>query len=91
MATTKEVTVSGAVGKQVFATTQQVCLKSVIVDAAVSATFVIRDGNASGDVKLKGRVDAGLTDQFALDDLIFSKGMHFKLTGTGNTAYLVIE
>ena len=46
-----EVGISGSVGKQVFASTRPVVLKSVIVNTTVSAgVVVIRDGNASGDV-----------------------------------------
>jgi len=88
---TKEVTVSGAVGKQVYATSTKVILKSVILTAVSAANVVIRDGNASGTVVLDASVGAALSDQFDLGRERFDKGMHVKVTGTNSKCYLVIE
>lgn len=88
---TQEVTVSGSVGKQVFASTKKVILKSVIVNAVSAATVTIRDGNVSGDTKLTLSVPAGNSDQFDLGRERFDKGMHVKVIGTNSKCYLVIE
>lgn len=87
-----EVGISGAVGKQVFATTKPVVVKSVITTSTVSAgTFIVRDGNASGDVKLTLVQPVGSSDQIELCGKRFDKGLHAKVTGTGSLMYLEIE
>ena len=88
---TQEVTVSGSVGKQVYASTKKVILKSVILTAVSAANVIIRDGNASGTVILNASVGAALSDQFVLGKERFDKGMHVKVTGTNSKCYLVIE
>jgi len=99
--TTKEVTVSGSVGKQVYndavaaaavsGEVQKVRLNAVFVYAPVSGTTVtIRDGNASGDVVLTLYTDAKITDQFWIDKR-FDRGMHVKVIGTNSKCYLEIE
>jgi len=86
-----EVGISGSVGKQVFASTRPVVLKSVIVNTTVSAgVVVIRDGNASGDVKLTLNQAVGSNNQTTLVGKRFDKGMHVKVTGTGSLCYLEI-
>jgi len=86
-----EVGISGAVGKQVFATTRQTVLKSVITTSTVSAgTIVIRDGNASGEVKLTLIQGVGGSTPYQLEGKRFDKGMHVKVTGVGSLAYLEI-
>jgi len=86
-----EVGISGAVGKQVFASTKPVVLKSVIVNTSASAgVIVIRDGNASGEVKLTISQAAGENKQIELAGKRFDKGMHVKVTGTGTLCYLEI-
>lgn len=89
--TTKEVTVSGSVGKQAFATTDNVILQSVILTAVSAATVVIRDGNASGDVMLDASTPAATSRSFPLYGIRFDKGMHVKVTGTNSKCYLVIN
>ncbi len=88
---TKEVTVSGGVGKQVYASTKRVILKSVILTAVSAANVVIRDGNASGAVVLDVSTPAATSRSFPLGRERFDKGMHVKVTGTNSKCYLVIE
>lgn len=86
-----EVGISGSVGKQVFASTRPVVLKSVIVNTTVSAgVVVIRDGNASGDVRLTINKAAGDNYQVELSGKRFDRGMHVKVTGAGALCYLEI-
>jgi len=86
-----EVGISGSIGKQVFASTRPVVLKSVIVNTTVSAgVVVIRDGNASGDVRLTVNQTAGGNKQIELAGKRFDRGMHVKVTGTGALCYLEI-
>jgi len=86
-----EIGISGSVGKQVFASTKPVVLKSVIVNTSASAgVIVIRDGNASGEVKLTISQAAGENKQIELAGKRFDKGMHVKVTGTGTLCYLEI-
>ena len=86
-----EVGISGNVGKQVFATDKPVILKSIITSSPVSAgTFVVRDGNESGEVKLTLPQAAGSYNQVDLSGKRFDKGMHVKVTGAGSLCYLEI-
>ena len=70
MADTKEVAISGSVGKQVYSTAEQVTLKGVIATpgAASAVVVVVRDGETSGEVKLTVRSDAGKSRPFYLKD-----------------------
>ena len=86
-----EVAISGAVGKQVFASTRPVVLKSIITTSTVSAgTTVVRDGNASGEVKLTLVQGVGGSTPYGFEGKRFDKGMHVKVTGTSSLAYLEI-
>ncbi len=91
-----EVSVSGTVGKQVVATggVNQVCLKSlVLTPSAQNASIKIRDGNASGEVVLYAVCPSAGKQSLVLTDIYhkFTKGMHVKVLGTGNVAYLTLE
>jgi hypothetical protein len=87
-----QVTPSGSVGKQVFASTKPVVLKSVVLDAPTSAgSLTIRDGNASGDIRLTANQALGGTKQIELCGKRFDRGMHVKVTGVDATCYLEIE
>lgn len=95
--TTKEVTVSGSVGKQVFATTgdgNRVNLRGfLLASLSAKARVVIRDGNASGTVRFQGNAISGASLPVELPGLgvPFHKGMHVKVLGTGATCYLYID
>lgn len=95
MAQLIEVTSSGSVGKQVFATTKPVILKGFLPPAGTSGAFmIIRDGNASGEVKLHiGNAAAvGVLSDFGECGVRFDKGMHVKVTGDDITAgYLLFD
>lgn len=95
MSVLKEVAISAAVGKQVFADSDEpVILEGVILTpSAVSAVAVtIRDGNASGETKLITRTEAAISRPYPLGKGVrFDKGMHVKVIGTGGVAYLVIR
>ena len=95
MSVTKEVAISAAVGKQVFADSDEpVILESVILTpSAVSAVAItIRDDNASGETKFVGRNLTGDGRPYRLGNGVrFDKGMHVKVIGTGGVAYLVIR
>jgi hypothetical protein len=89
-----EVTASGTVGKQTIPTTQQVRLKGVLITpSAANATVKIRDGNASGEVVFYAVVPSAApkrSEAYYVDHK-FTKGMHVKVIGTANVAYLVLE
>lgn len=87
-----EVTASGAIGKQTFASTRPAVLQNVILaPASVSAaTLVIRDGNASGEVKLTVNLPANTPQQFRMGKTRFDKGMHVKVTPANAKAYLIV-
>jgi len=86
------VSISGAVGKQVIPVTAQAELEYVtITPSAANATVKIRDGNASGEVVFYARVlSAQGSTQFEVCHK-FTKGMHVKVIGTLAEAYLVIN
>lgn len=88
----QQITVSGTVGKQTIATTQQAILKGVMLTpSAANATIKIRDGNASGEVVLFARAHmSGGTKDLKMNHK-FSKGMHVKVIGTNAEAYLLID
>lgn len=94
---TKSVSVSGSVGKQVFATggADRTVLKGYSVYAPTSAaTVVIREGNASGTVVHQSLVPIAVgSREFEFDDcgIRFDTGMHVKVTGVGSVAYLYLE
>ena len=89
-----EVAVSGTVGKQTVPTNQQVRLKGVIITpSAANATVKIRDGNASGEVVFYAVAPSAAPKRsydFHVDHK-FTKGMHVKVIGAVNVAYLVLE
>ena len=92
---TKQVTVSGAVGKQAIPSTQQVVLHGFLFRAAtgVTATCTIRDGNASGDVIADVIVPSNNSHDFNFQGnggVKFTKGMHVKVIGTNAAAYLYL-
>ena len=89
-----EVAISGTVGKKTIPTTQQVRLKGVLITpSAANATVKIRDGNASGDVVFYAVVPSAAPKRSEIYhvDHKFTKGMHVKVLGTANVAYLVLE
>jgi len=98
---TKEVTVSGAVGKQVYDTSlvtsagnQKVVLRGVVLYAPTSAATVeVRQANASGQVEIA--LASPAQDSRPLDlgnkGVRFDKGMHVEVIGTGAKAYLLID
>lgn len=89
-----EVTVSGTVGKQVIPTTQQVHLQGLVVTpSAANLTIKIRDGNASGEVVFYAVAPSAAPKRsydFEVDHK-FTKGMHVKVIGAANVAYLVLK
>jgi hypothetical protein len=91
--TTKAVAISGTVGKQVYATTVPVRLKGLSLSPLSAAAYVkIRDGNASGDVILEQSCPANSSQPLNFDEpILFSKGMHVKVLGTGAVCYLFVE
>ena len=89
---TIQVTVSGTVGKQVFATNVQgsVC-DLILTPSGANATVKVRDGNASGEVVFFGRAPSAYGSKCFDLDHKFTKGMHVKVIGANAEAYLVIE
>ena len=93
----QEVTVSGGVGKQVFgATTDSVVLRGIMLTlSGANGSVVIRDGNASGEVKYTIRGLSGSTPTTPVElpgrGARFDKGMHVKVLGSGALAYLFVE
>lgn len=94
---TKEVVVSGSVGKQVFPTSgngKNVNLKGfLLASLSAKARVVIRDGNASGAIQYQGNTVSGGTLAVLLTEEghRFDKGMHVKVLGTGAACYLYID
>lgn len=93
----KQVTVSGSVGKQVFARdgVTQVSLNGFfLTPSGANATIKIRDGigGVSGEVVFFGRApSAGGTLAFPLEKPHkFTKGLHVTVIGTNAEAYLDI-
>lgn len=92
---TKEVTVSGTVGKQPIAITgEPVILKGYHLYAPTSAaSVVIRSGATSGDLISQSSLPLdGAPDQVLFPGGIrFDKGMHVKVLGVGSACYLYLE
>lgn len=94
---TKEVTVSGSVGKQVYPTSgngKNVKLKGfLLASLSAKARVVIRDGHASGAIQYQGTCVSGgtLPVKLTKEGHRFDKGMHVKVLGTGATCYLYID
>lgn len=90
---TKSVSVSGAVGKQVFAAVKPVILKGYSIYTPLSAsTVVIRDGDASGIIVHEGQGVLDNPSEFNLPgDIRFDKGMHVKVLGKDSVVYLYIN
>lgn len=89
-----EVTVSGTVGKQVYPATETVSLRRLfITPSAANATIKIRDGNASGEVVFYAVCPSAAPKRTLQFDTKhkFTKGMHVKLIGSANVAYLELE
>lgn len=87
-----EVTASGTVGKQVFAagaSPKQVKLCGFVLTASGTSAgmVVIRDGNASGEVKYTVRTVLNTSRPVEVGCQRFDKGMHVKVLG-GATCYL---
>ena len=94
---TKEVVVSGTVGKQVFPTSgngKNVNLKGfLLASLSAKARVVIRDGNASGDIRFHGNAVSGgsLPVLLTEEGERFDRGMHVKVLGTGAACYLYLD
>lgn len=87
-----QVTISGSVGKQVYPTTKQVELETVLLTpSGANATIKIRDGNASGEVVLFARAPSAQGTKQIEFCHKFTKGMHVKVIGTLAEAYLDIS
>ena len=89
-----EVTVSGTVGKQTIPTTRGVTLRSVLVTpSAANCTIKIRDGNASGEVVFYAVAPSAAPKRSYSFPAFhkFTKGMHVKVIGAANVAYLELE
>ena len=89
-----EVTVSGTVGKQVVATNKQICLGGLtLTPSGANASIKIRDGNASGEVVFYATCPSAGKQSLVVSEIEhkFTKGMHVKVLGAGNAAYLVIK
>ena len=91
----KEVTPSGTVGKQVFATTNKpVKLHGFTASpSGANLTVKIRDGGAnaaSGEVVFFGRfLSAQGARQVSFEDpMYFTKGLHVTVIGANGAAYL---
>lgn len=94
MSILKSVAISGTVGKQVYDSTRQAILRGVTLDAGPTSagSFTIRDGNASGEIKLTGRMPANNCQPVPMQGCVrFDKGMHVKVLGSGAVAYLELD
>ncbi len=95
------VTVSGSVGKQVYAiTADPIVLRGVVLSPLSANAFVqIRDGNASGTIRYRASClyQSALSGAESNGDILpgrgmsFNKGMHVKVLGTGAVAYLLVD
>lgn len=87
-----EVTISGAVGKQVVSKTNaQAVLKGVILSpSGANASVKIRDqhGGASGEIVLFARALSAQGAKYLTVCHKFTKGMHVTILGGSSTAYL---
>jgi hypothetical protein len=92
MSDIQSVALSGTVGIQVFSSSQPKILKGLVLTPATSASLVtIRDGNASGEIKLVVRTADQSSKSVEGLYCRFDKGMHVKVLGTGAICYLVVE
>jgi hypothetical protein len=94
MSVLEQVEVSGAVGKQTFGAGRPVKLQSLVLHTPVSAATVeVRDGNASGDLKMGLTAPVGDSKpiQFSEEGVRFDKGMHVQVVGVGSSAFLEIN
>lgn len=93
----KEVAVSGTVGKQSFAiTADQAVLRGIsLVMSGANGSVVIRDGATSGTVKhtVRGLTASNLVNYIELPGRgeRYDNGMHVKVLGTGTLAYLFVD
>ncbi len=93
----KQVTVSGSVGKQVYARTgtNVKLLGFTLTPSGANATLKIRDGGsgASGDVVFFARATSaqGSKEFFFDDGMKFTKGLHVTVVGTNAEGYLYLE
>jgi len=92
---TRQVTVSGTVGKQVFATTYgSVLLRGLNLSPLSAAAYVaVRDGNASGTVVVEHHAVSNDSKPliFPGKGRLFRNGMHVKVLGTNAKCYLFID
>lgn len=93
---TKQVTVSGTVGKQVFAANMsaKMILRGYIISpVSAAANVTIRHGNASGDVIVQQSAPANDSKSVIFEGpgIAFSRGTHVKVLGTGAACYLLID
>ena len=93
---TKQVTVSGTVGKQVYAANMSagIVLRGWILSPVSAAgTVVIRHGNASGDVIAQHAAAANDSRSVILPGagIKMSRGTHVKVLGSGAACYLLID
>lgn len=92
-----QVTVSGAVGKQVFATggAAPAIIKSVLLTpSGANARVIIREGNASGAIIYHASAPSALGSfegEIPERGYKISKGVHVKVLGTNAQAYLVLD
>lgn len=93
--TTKEVVVSGSVGKQVYPVGgSSVTLKGfLLASLSAKARVVIRDGNASGTVMFQGNAVSGASLPVLLSEegVKFGNGMHVKVLGASAACYLYVD
>ena len=89
-----EVTVSGTIGKQTIPTTAKAVLRGLTVTpSAANLTIKIRDGNASGEVVFYAVAPSAAPKRSYHFSVYhkFDKGMHVKVIGAANVAYLDLE
>lgn len=90
---TQEISPSGTVGKQVFAagtSPKKTKLMGFILSpgAASAVSVVIREGNASGEVKYELNTVKADPKQIHCFGQRFDRGMHVKVIGTGGYCIL---
>lgn len=95
---TNAVTVSGAVGKQVYSTVAvsgKAILKGFLLyHLSANVHVTIRDGNASGTIVVQhGSLSARNANPVVFTDegIRFDKGMHVKVLGTNGICYLFVD
>lgn len=94
MSILQSVAISGTVGKQLFNSNKPSILRGVILDPGTvsGSSITIRDGNASGEVKLTCRAVVGESISVPINGIIrFDKGMHVKVLGNNAVAYLELD